>query len=100
MPTYRYVCKNCKHELEELQSINDPPLVRCPRCGTDNLARVLGGGAGVIFKGSGFYLTDYGKSGTKKAASPEGKKEGETKKPETKTESSSSSPDSSAKPRG
>lgn len=75
MPTYQYVCKKCHHELEELQSISDPPLVRCPRCGTDSLARVVGSGAGLIFKGSGFYLTDYVKKGDKKASSSETNKE-------------------------
>ena len=62
MPTYQYQCKKCGHELEDFQSISAPPLVRCPNCHTDNLVRVVGAGAGVIFKGSGFYLTDYKKS--------------------------------------
>ncbi len=61
MPTYQYLCKKCGHELEELQSITEAPLVKCPHCHTDNLVRVVGTGAGVIFKGSGFYLTDYKK---------------------------------------
>jgi len=65
MPTYQYVCKNCGYEMEELQKITDPPLVRCPNCNTDSLARVIGGGSGVIFKGSGFYLTDYKKKASK-----------------------------------
>ncbi len=63
MPTYQYHCKKCSHEFEELQSITAAPLVRCPKCHTDNLVRVVGTGSGVIFKGSGFYLTDY-KKGT------------------------------------
>lgn len=58
MPTYEYQCKNCGHHLEELQSFSEPPLVRCPKCGTDNLMRVMGTGA-LIFKGNGFYQTDY-----------------------------------------
>ena len=61
MPTYHYQCKQCGHELHELQSIKEPPLVKCPNCNTDNLVRVMGTGSGVIFKGSGFYLTDYKK---------------------------------------
>ncbi len=89
MPTYAYVCRNCNHELEELQSINDPPLVKCPNCGTDSLARVVGSGAGLIFKGSGFYLTDYVKSEAKKTGTSETKNE-ETKKGEKKTEATSS----------
>jgi putative FmdB family regulatory protein len=58
MPTYEYVCKKCGFEMEELQSMSEPPLVHCPKCKTNNLARVMGGGSGLIFKGSGFYLTD------------------------------------------
>ncbi len=65
MPTYQYLCKHCGYEMEELQKITDPPLVRCPNCNTDNLARVIAGGSGLIFKGSGFYLTDYKKKSTK-----------------------------------
>jgi putative FmdB family regulatory protein len=71
MPTYHYHCSNCGHELEELQSFNDEPLLRCPECGTDSLARGVGGGAGLIFKGSGFYQTDY----KKEPASPAKKDE-------------------------
>ena len=65
MPTYEYQCKNCGHTFEELQSFAEPPLVRCPQCNTDSLMRVLGGGSGVIFKGSGFYQTDYGKGSSR-----------------------------------
>jgi putative FmdB family regulatory protein len=81
MPTYQYTCKLCGTELEELQSITDDPLTRCPACGEDALARVLGQGSGLIFKGSGFYLTDYKKSTSpKKDEGKSGAKE-ETKKP-------------------
>ena len=62
MPTYEYQCKMCGHQLEEFQSISEEPLKHCPNCGTDNLVRVIGTGAGLIFKGTGFYLTDYKKS--------------------------------------
>jgi putative FmdB family regulatory protein len=62
MPTYEYQCKNCGHELEEFQSMSEAPLIHCPKCGTESLVRVLGGGAGLIFKGTGFYLTDYRKT--------------------------------------
>jgi len=69
MPTYQYQCKLCGYELEELQSMTEPPLLKCPQCKTDNLARVMGTGAGLIFKGTGFYLTDYkGKTPSKKHA--------------------------------
>ena len=63
MPTYEYQCKACGHTLEEFHSIMVPPLTRCPRCDTDNLVRVMGTGGGLIFRGTGFYLTDYKKSG-------------------------------------
>jgi len=70
MPTYQYQCKQCGHELEELQSMTDAPLTHCPSCHTENLARIMGSGAGLIFKGSGFYLTDYKKHDHKKPAKP------------------------------
>jgi putative FmdB family regulatory protein len=58
MPTYEYKCAECDHYLEEFQGINDAPLQTCPVCGGP-LKRILSGGAGVIYKGSGFYTTDY-----------------------------------------
>ncbi len=79
MPTYQYICKQCKHEFEELQSMKEDPLVTCPSCNTDNLARVVGAGSGLIFKGSGFYLTDY-KNAPEKKSSGSGEKKGETEK--------------------
>lgn len=75
MPTYQYQCKNCGYEFEELQSITEAPLVHCPQCHNDTLARVIGGGAGLIFKGSGFYLTDYKKSSASVESKPKDKKE-------------------------
>jgi putative FmdB family regulatory protein len=72
MPTYQYQCKACGHELEEFQSIKEDPLTLCPNCSTPNLVRIMGTGGGLIFKGSGFYLTDYKNSKT--SGSP-GKKE-------------------------
>jgi putative FmdB family regulatory protein len=64
MPTYEYICKKCGHTFEELQSMSEEPLKRCPQCHTDNLARVMGTGGAIIFKGSGFYQTDYKKQHT------------------------------------
>lgn len=58
MPTYEYECTNCGHTFERFQSITDEPLKRCPKC-RRKIRRLLGTGAGVIFKGSGFYATDY-----------------------------------------
>jgi len=65
MPTYDYVCTKCGHELEIFQSMKDEPLKKCPQCKKPGLKRLLGGGAGLIFKGSGLYITDYkNKSGS------------------------------------
>ncbi len=61
MPTYQYECSACGHEFEELQSMTDPKLTKCPKCGKKKLERLIGGGSGMIFKGSGFYETDYKK---------------------------------------
>jgi len=69
MPTYEYRCSECGHTVEELQSFTAEPLVTCPRCGRAALKRLVGGGGGVIFKGSGFYHTDYPKKGGKEKQS-------------------------------
>jgi putative FmdB family regulatory protein len=61
MPTYEYVCTKCGHRFEAIQSMMDKPLSRCPAC-KSALRRVINGGIGVIFKGSGFYSTDNKKS--------------------------------------
>jgi len=70
MPTYEYLCKNCGHQFEKFQSITANSLRKCPECAKMKLQRLIGGGAGIIFKGSGFYQTDYRtdsyKSGEKK----------------------------------
>jgi putative FmdB family regulatory protein len=58
MPTYDYICKACTHEFEEFQKMSDPLLEVCPEC-NGKLQRKIGGGAGLHFKGSGFYITDY-----------------------------------------
>jgi len=58
MPTYEYQCTSCGHRFEELQSFSDRPLKKCPRC-AGPVERLVSGGAGFIFKGAGFYATDY-----------------------------------------
>lgn len=58
MPTYDYICTNCNYEFEEFQKMSDPLLAVCPRC-KGKLRRKIGAGAGLHFKGSGFYITDY-----------------------------------------
>ena len=71
MPTYDYECRECEHLFEEFQSITAKPLRRCPECGKNKLRRLIGAGAGVIFKGSGFYETDYRSEGYKNSAKAE-----------------------------
>lgn len=78
MPTYDYVCESCGHELEVFQSMSEKPKRKCPSCGAMKLARRIGSGAGVIFKGSGFYETDYRSDSYKKGAEAD-KKASETK---------------------
>ncbi len=85
MPTYDYECEACGHELEVFQGINDPLKKKCPECGKNKLRRQFGAGAAIVFKGSGFYQTDYRSEGYKKAASAD------------KKASESSSSDSSSK---
>jgi len=68
MPTYDYRCNACDHEFELFQSMKDRPKKKCPECGKNTLERLIGTGAGVIFKGGGFYETDYRSESYKKAA--------------------------------
>lgn len=75
MPTYEYLCPE-GHRFEEFQRITDEPRAGCPICGSE-AARVLSGGAGFLFKGGGFYITDYRSEGYKKAAGREEKGEGD-----------------------
>lgn len=67
MPTYDYRCGACGHEFEEFQSITAGALRKCPECKKLKLKRLIGGGAGILFKGSGFYETDYRSESYKKA---------------------------------
>lgn len=99
MPTYTYKCLKCSEETNVFHSMTETPRVKCPLCGSTRMKRLLGTGAGIIFKGSGFYETDYKRDG-KKAGEPaktESKSEGKTEaksepspKGESKAKSSSS----------
>lgn len=68
MPTYEYICNACGHAFEKFQSMTAAPIKRCPKCGKNKAERKISGGAGFIFKGGGFYETDYRSEGYKKAA--------------------------------
>lgn len=68
MPTYDYVCDACKHEMELFQNISAEAIKKCPKCKKNKLRRLIGAGAGILFKGSGFYQTDYRSDSYKKAA--------------------------------
>ena len=91
MPTYDYVCRSCQHEFELFQQISAAVKRKCPSCGALKLERQIGSGAAVIFRGSGFFQTDYRTDAYKKAAEAEkkektegakkGKGESSTKKP-------------------
>jgi putative FmdB family regulatory protein len=72
MPTYNYRCDSCDHELEAFHKMSDDPLKKCPECGKNKLVRVPSGGIGLAFKGSGFYINDYGPNsgGDSKPESP------------------------------
>lgn len=101
MPTYDYRCKKCGHTWETFQSIKAEPIKKCPECRKNQAERVIGPGAAILFKGSGFYLTDYRSESYKKAAAADkpassssegssGKSNGESK-PAAKSESKSTS---------
>ena len=77
MPTYEYQCGHCGHRFERIQKISDSSRVECPRC--ENIAeRLISGGAGLLFKGSGFYITDYRSKSYQEAAKKETTKAGST----------------------
>lgn len=98
MPTYDYVCDACKHEMELFQSISEDPIKKCPNCKKNKLRRLIGAGAGILFKGSGFYQTDYRSDSYKKKAEAESKSQNTSASGESKstgTESKSASDKSS-----
>lgn len=74
MPTYEYECRSCHHEFETFQNMSADPLKKCPECKKNSLFRKIGTGAGIIFKGSGFYETDYRSSSYTEAAKKEKEK--------------------------
>lgn len=96
MPTYDYECDACGHEFELFQGINDPVQRKCPDCGKLKLRRLFGTGAAVVFKGSGFYQTDYRSDSYKKAAEKDKKKSSESSGSSSEKSSEKSSDKSSS----
>ena len=93
MPTYDYKCLACDTQFEKFQGITAPPIEECPECG-GKVKRLIGAGAGLIFKGSGFYITDYRSEGYKESAKKDKDKSGSSdkgEKKEKKTDTSSES---------
>ncbi len=92
MPTYDYECDACEHTFELFQGINDSHKRKCPECGKMKLRRLFGTGAAIVFKGSGFYETDYRSESYKKgaAAAKKAKEKSKEKKSEKKSDSKAS----------
>lgn len=97
MPTYEYRCENCGHEFEAFQAMSEPPVDKCPVC-AGKVKRIISGGAGLIFKGSGFYITDYRSSEYKAAAEKESGKKSKASSDASSTGSSSSDTSKSSSP--
>lgn len=89
MPTYEYECRSCGHRFDQFQNMSDDPLQVCPSCGETALKRLVGGGIGIIFKGSGFYVNDS-KSESSAAKKSGSKSENETSASSTESSSGSS----------
>lgn len=104
MPTYDYECGSCEHSFELFQSITEPVKKKCPSCGRNSLRRLFGTGAAILFKGSGFYQTDYRSESYRKGAEAEkksadggsGGKASEGKSPDTKAADSKAASGGSA----
>ena len=97
MPTYDYLCDACNHEFELFQSIKAEPEKKCPECGKKKLRRLIGPGAALVFKGSGFYKTDYRSESYKKAAAADKPSSASTSKDSGVSSSSTKSKESKKK---
>lgn len=98
MPTYDYVCPDCGHRFEAFHGMTEPTLKRCPKCGRKSLERLIGRGAGVLFKGSGFYQTDYKRPAAPKSDPGAPAADKPAAKPEAKPPDGSGGADKSGKP--
>ena len=98
MPTYDYRCDACGHAFEHFQSMTADPIRRCPKCRKLKVKRLIGTGAGLLFKGSGFYITDYRDQGYKDKAKAESGATGGDAAAKTETPAAASSNGDGAKP--
>jgi len=89
MPTYEYKCRACDHRFEAFQSMTEDPIEKCPKCGNYSVERLISAGGGLIFKGSGFYITDHRKESYKRDAQKDS--------PVSSTSSSSAKSDTKSK---
>ena len=104
MPTYEYKCNNCGHKFEKFHSITSAPIRKCPECGKNAVERLISAGGGLIFKGSGFYITDYrdsayqdkAKADTEKSETPAKTADGESKPAASKDAKGDAKTDSKA----
>jgi len=97
MPTYEYECKSCHHEFDVFQNMSADLLKKCPECAKDSLFRKIGTGAGIIFKGSGFYETDYRSSSYNNAAKKDKEQLTAKSSDSSKNKKSTTSKESSSK---
>lgn len=99
MPTYDYICDSCGNEFEAFESIKADPQTVCPKCSESKLRRKIGAGAAIIFKGSGFYQTDYRSESYKKSAEADKPSDSSSKPADSAPKSTDSSP-SKSEPKG
>src|SRR5438067_11961208 len=91
MPTYEYKCDACGHRFEKFQSMSAAPIRRCPKCHKNKVRRLIGTGAGLIFRGSGFYITDYRDASYKEKAKADSGETKSAEKTDAKTDAKSDS---------
>ncbi|MBP7275001.1 MAG: zinc ribbon domain-containing protein [Kiritimatiellae bacterium] len=94
MPTYEYQCVKCEHRFEEFHGISEQPKLKCPKC-RGRVRRLISGGAGLLFKGSGFYITDYRSESYRKAAQSESSSSSAASKSDSSSAKSASKPPTS-----
>jgi len=96
MPTYEYECETCGHRFDAFQNMSDPALSTCPSCNEESLRRLIGGGIGVIFKGSGFYVNDSKKGSSGNGSAAAGSSSGNKTAKESTSSGNGSSGDGSS----